>query len=235
MLGAVPGAPIWSLKVLSAAGQGTTTDVVEALNWVVEHGRDSGIRVVNLSLSGPKSRMMCDAVRAVVARGITVVAAAGNNGLEISSGSPADCLHALAVTAVADYDGKPGGLRQPPGGEGAPTTRDDSPAAFSNYAAGRSPRVVAAPGVHVLSTVPAARCGALHCTRAGAYAHLSGTSMAAPLVSGMAVLCYNSGACSAPRASSAATLLDAFAAAQRGQKAAVVEGRYYGPMAVNTF
>lgn len=247
MLGAVPGAPIWSLKVLSAAGQGTTTDVVEALNWVAEKGRDSNIRVVNLSLSGPKSRLMCDAVRAVVSRGITVVAAAGNNGLEIASGSPSDCPHALVVTAIADYDGRPGALRQPPVGEGAPTTRDDSPAAFSNYASSRAARVVAAPGVHILSTVPPARCTALHCTRAGAYAHLSGTSMAAPLVSGMAVLCYNSGACSAARASSAATLYDGFASAAKASRAsagytgdplapvAQGGGRYYGYLAANPF
>ncbi|GBF98921.1 serine protease [Raphidocelis subcapitata] len=242
-VGAVPGAPIWSLKVLSAAGQGTTTDVVEALNWVADNGRDKGVRVVNLSLSGPRSRMMCDAVRAVVARGITVVAAAGNNGLEIGSGSPSDCIHALVVTAIADYDGKPGGLRQPPPGPGAPTTRDDAPAGFSNYAAARSTRVVAAPGVHILSTVPPARCAALRCTRAGSYAYLSGTSMAAPLVSGMAALCYNTGSCDSPRATAAPTLYDAFYAANRedrgygfvGDPANPLPGKHYGYLAASAF
>jgi subtilisin family serine protease len=217
--------------------------VVEALNWVAEHGRDKGIRVVNLSLSGPRSRMMCDAVRAVVARGITVVAAAGNNGLEIGSGSPSDCIHALVVTAIADYDGKPGGLRQPPPGPGAPTTRDDAPAGFSNYAAARSTRVVAAPGVHILSTVPPARCAALKCTRAGPYAHLSGTSMAAPLVSGMAALCYNAGTCDSPRATAAPTLYDAFVAVNRedrgygftGDPASPLPGKYYGYLAASAF
>ncbi len=244
VVGAVPGAPIFSLKVLSAAGQGTTTDVVDALNWVVDNGRDKNIRVVNLSLSGPRSKMMCDAIRAIVAKGITVIAAAGNNGLEIGSGSPSDCVHALVVTAIADYDGKPGGLRQPGVGPGSPTTKDDAPASFSNYAAARSTRVVAAPGVHILSTVPAARCGPLRCTKAGPYAHLSGTSMAAPLVSGMTVLCYNSGACSQPRSSSLTTLYDAFYAATRDNKAygysgdpvsTQQSGKFYGYLAANAF
>jgi len=243
VVGAVPGAPIWSLKVLSAAGQGTTTDVVDALNWVAENGRDRNIRVVNLSLSGPRSKIMCDAIRAVVAKGMTVIAAAGNNGLEIGSGSPSDCIHALVVTAMADYDGKPGGLFKPPIGPGAPTTRDDTPASFSNYAAARSTRVVAAPGVHILSTVPEARCGALRCTKAGPYAYLSGTSMAAPLVSGMAVLCYNNGACTNPRASSASTLYDVFYATTRetkgygytGDPGNALPGKFYGYLAANTF
>lgn len=237
------GAPIWSLKVLSAAGQGTTTGVIDALNWVADNGRDSNVRVVNLSLSGPKSRMICDAVKAVVAAGITVVAAAGNNGMEVASGSPSDCPAALVVTAMADYDGAPGGRTQPPKGPGAPATPDDTAAAFSNYALTRGARVLAAPGVHVLSTVPAAACGALKCTKAGPYAYLSGTSMAAPLVSGMAALCYNAGACASQRGSSASALYSAVVAASRAARGSGFVGdpnsplprKHYGYLAINPF
>ncbi|KIZ07468.1 peptidase S8/S53 subtilisin kexin sedolisin [Monoraphidium neglectum] len=243
VVGAVPGAPIWSLKVLSASGQGTTTGVIDALNWVADNGRARNIRVVNLSLSGPRSKMICDAMREVVAQGITVIAAAGNNGMEISSGSPSDCSSALVVTAMADYDGKPGGKAQPPKSPGAPTTPDDTAASFSNYAMSRNAHVVAAPGVHVLSTVPAARCGPLKCTQAGPYAYLSGTSMAAPLVSGMAALCYNSGACAAKRSSSAGALYTSIYNAARADRGAGFVGdpstplarKFYGYLATNTF
>lgn len=229
--------------MLSAAGQGTTTGVIEALNWVTDYGREKGIRVINLSLSGPKSKLMCDAVRSVVSRGITVVAAAGNNGMEITTGSPSDCAQALIVTAMADYDGKPGGLKQPPTGPGAPGTKDDTAAGFSNYALVRSSRVVAAPGVHILSTVPQAQCARLKCAKNGPYARLSGTSMAAPLVSGMAILCYSSGSCTSQRASSAGALYSSFYAAARANKENGYAGdpnnpfprKFYGYLAMNSF
>ena len=49
--GMAPEAALVSLKVLDAAGQGSVSTVIEALDWVVEHGEQYNIRVVNLSLA----------------------------------------------------------------------------------------------------------------------------------------------------------------------------------------
>lgn len=67
----------------------------------------------------------------------------GNDGKDILSGSPGDCPAALAVTAMSDYDGTPGGLSTPAGIKSNP---DDKYSDFSNYSKVRSQRMLAAPG-----------------------------------------------------------------------------------------
>lgn len=141
-----PNVQLFCLKVLGASGQGTMGTVVTALNWVVENGRDSNIRVVNLSLSGEPNDEVCEAISAVVKQGITVVAAAGNNGKAMEHFAPGNCKDALVVTAMTDFDGREGGRRgfDPNSGE-----VDDTAASFSNYASkGRPSNMVAAPGMY---------------------------------------------------------------------------------------
>jgi hypothetical protein len=140
-----PNVQLFCLKVLGASGQGTMGTVVTALNWVVENGRDNNIRVVNLSLSGEPNDEVCEAISAVVKQGITVVAAAGNNGKAMENFAPGNCKDALVVTAMTDFDGREGGRRgfDPNSGE-----VDDTAASFSNYASkGRPSNMVAAPGM----------------------------------------------------------------------------------------
>ena len=90
----------------------------------------------------------------------------------------------LAVTAMGDRDGQPGGL----GGQldCVPEQTDDQFAIFSNYVttAGQASHTVAAPGVCIGSTYPDDN-----------YGISSGTSFAAPLVSGTVALCIHSGPC----------------------------------------
>ena len=50
--GVAPGAHLINLKVLDEHGEGTAGDVIEAIDWAVEHRRRYRIRVLNLSLGG---------------------------------------------------------------------------------------------------------------------------------------------------------------------------------------
>jgi len=149
------------------------TDVDEAAGivWAVDHGA----RIVNLSIGGVQtSQAERDAIAYAVARGVLLVAAAGNDGINGNQPSyPAALLgeHGLAVAA---------------------TTPDGRHAPFSTSARYVS---LAAPGVHVLGeTTPDASTTAYPRTTlagsAGTYAYATGTSYASPQVAGAAALVW---------------------------------------------
>ncbi len=178
--GVAPGARIWAVKVLNSSGSGSTSCVNAGVDWVA--GRraefndgpadgDPGINiaVANMSLSGGNSASLCAAIQNSVNAGVVNVVAAGNDGKNAADTSPANCAGAIAVSAIADSDGQPGGL-----GPATSYGADDTFASFSNFGAAVD---IAAPGVNILSTY-----------RGGNYAFASGTSMASPHVAGAAAL-----------------------------------------------
>ena len=167
VVGVAPGANLAAIKVLNKNGQGTTIDIIKAINWVTAN-RDL-IDIVNMSLGGGDSRAMNDAIKRSVQNGVTYVVAAGNENRNAERSSPANSPYAITVSAIADSDGKCGALG-PATGRGA----DDSFATYSNFG---SVIDVAAPGTNILSTFPN-----------GQYKVLTGTSMAAPHVAGAAAL-----------------------------------------------
>ena len=78
-------AKIISLGVLDASGQGQSSNVVGALDWCVANKAAFNIRVINMSLGTPakdsyKNDPLCLAARRAYSAGIVVVASAGNRG-----------------------------------------------------------------------------------------------------------------------------------------------------------
>ncbi len=148
-------ATLMPIKVLSRQGFGSTANVAEGIRYAA----DEGAQVINMSLGGPiKSQILEDAVNHALAKGVVVVAAAGNSGRSV--GYPAAYPGVIAVSATDDKD---------------------NIARFSS----RGPQVViAAPGVAVTQQT-VCNGGKDKCEVFGTF---NGTSMASPHVAGVAAM-----------------------------------------------
>jgi serine protease AprX len=183
--GTAPRANLVSVKVSDDHGNSTVADVIAGLQFVVDHGADYGVRVVNLSLGStvPMSYRVDPldaAVEAVWAHGIVVVVAAGNRGdaPDAVSYAPANDPYVITVGAVDD--------------QGTKDTGDDSLASWSGRGVtqdGFTKPDLVAPGAHIVAPLaPGSDFNWLcaTCVVDGRYFMVSGTSMSAPIVSGIA-------------------------------------------------
>jgi subtilisin len=176
VVGVAPGVRLWAVKVLTNYGTGTTAQVVAGIDWVAGHA--SEIEVANMSLGGVgESEAMDIAVTGAVAADVTFVLSAGNRGMDVDNYHPAGHPDAITVSALADFDGLPGGLALVH--DCASAEEDDTLADFTNFGLGVD---MAAPGVCIYSTYVDNR-----------YATMSGTSMAAPHVAGAAAILASTG------------------------------------------
>jgi subtilisin family serine protease len=111
--GVAPDAGIVSIRVISAAGNGNTSDIDAALDWVLLNHAAHDIRVVNMSLGDQSQQndggvLPCTgsttqiAVSSLVAAGVTVFAASGNNGHDAGISVPACIPDVISVGAVYD-------------------------------------------------------------------------------------------------------------------------------------
>jgi len=151
---------IMPVKFMNASGFGTTKDAVEAINYVIDRrSKGVNVRVISASWgSTQKSRALEDIIKKAYDAGILFVAAAGN--------------------ATTDNDRRPHYPSSYNVGNVisvAALDRNDQLASFSNY--GAKSVAIAAPGVEMLST-----------WLDNQYEEKSGTSMATPVVAGVAGL-----------------------------------------------
>jgi thermitase len=151
---------IMPLKFMNASGSGTTKDAIEAINYAINRKKDGvNVRIISASWgSTQRSRALEDVIRKAYEADILFVAAAGNSSVN-NDRSP-------------HY---PSSYNVPNVVSVAALDRNDQLARFSNY--GVKSVAVAAPGVDILST-----------WLGNAYEEKSGTSMATPVVSGVAAL-----------------------------------------------
>jgi subtilisin len=231
-IGVAPGTTVYAVKVLDDQGRGSTSALICGIDWVTANAAKLGIRVANLSLGMPGSpdgdcgRSSHDVLHKALCRsidaGVVYVVAAGNDAADIAADVPSGYPEVLAVTAMSDTDGAPGGR-----GANAtcgPNDRDDAFASFSNYASSSADvgHIVAGPGVCIRSSWPG-----------GGYRTISGTSMAAPHVAATVALCVSSGRCRGSARSiitqvrsDAAAHADGFAGDEHGP----VARRHYGDL-----
>ncbi|MCC1491844.1 S8 family serine peptidase [Cognatishimia sp. F0-27] len=91
---------LYSAAVLTETPDGDTragaSALVQALDWLAAQD----VRVVNISLAGPPNKLLARAVSAASERGMTIVAAAGNDRRVAATQYPAALPGVLAVTAV---------------------------------------------------------------------------------------------------------------------------------------
>ena len=218
VVGVSPGTPLYAVRVFSSFGSGSLSNVVCGLNWVAENAAANNIKVVNMSLGGEGTDdgncgvtdqdAFHAAVCRVTASGVTVVVAAGNSKEDLAKSVPANYDEVLAVTAMADFDGAPGGLFT--GTSCSSKDLDDVAASFSNFAVPGSPdaaHVVAAPGVCINST-----------WNDGKFKSISGTSMASPHVAGLVARCIDAGPCAGMSPAQIIAKLKADAAARPADK-----------------
>ncbi|MDD5629022.1 MAG: S8 family peptidase [Elusimicrobia bacterium] len=123
--GVAPQARLYAVKVLDADGSGGLVSIIKGILWCA----NNKMQVANMSLGAPIGTVfMRLAVKYAASKGVTIVAAAGNNGGSV--GYPAGYPDAIAVSA---------------------SDSRDKIASFSS----RGPRVeFIAPGVDVKSSVP---------------------------------------------------------------------------------
>jgi subtilisin len=205
VVGIAPGARLWAVRVLNDRGTGSFASAICGIDWVTRQNRDgdpsNNIEVANMSIGavvrgsddghcgwigdGASARLH-EAVCKSVARGVFYAAAAGNERVNFATEVPAAFDQVLTVTAMADFNGRPGGGAAPTCGGDV----GDTFANFSNYTTVANTNDVnhtmAAPGVCIRST-----------WNNGKYKTISGTSMASPHVASTAALCIANGPCPA--------------------------------------
>jgi subtilisin family serine protease len=163
--GVAKNVTIHPVRVVNCQGSGTGSALIAGIDWVSNNHQKPA--VANFSLGGPASSAVDAAINNLLSKGVTVIAAAGNeSGVDACLRSPARVANVITVAASDSTDKR---------------------SSFSNIGACVD---IFAPGTTIWSALPrntymSAGC---HDSDGDAFGACSGTSMAAPHVAGVAVL-----------------------------------------------
>jgi subtilisin family serine protease len=100
--GVAKGATLYAVRVLDCNGYGTSSGMIAAIDWINQNRVLPA--VVNMSLGGPASSALNDAIQSSINAGITVAVAAGNNSDNACNYSPASAPQALTAGATDKFD-----------------------------------------------------------------------------------------------------------------------------------
>jgi serine protease AprX len=172
--GVAPEAYILSVKALDNEGNGKVSDILSSIQWVIQTRNTFNTKILNLSLGtaaqySERFDPLVKAANKAIESGLIVVTAVGNNGpSQKSILSPSTSRHVISVGACDDRSEADGNNFKIPTFSSRGPTRDRI----------KKPDLLA-PGVDIVS---------LSNTDFMGYASLTGTSMSAPIVSGVVAL-----------------------------------------------
>ena len=195
--GIAPGVKLVNVRVLGPDGTGWTSDVIAGIEWVIENRDKYKIRAINLSLGHPVTEPsttdpLCQAVMKASMAGILVFASAGNAG-KAEDGSP--ILGGISSPGNSPFAITVGAINT----KGTVSRSDDIMATYSSRGPTKfenavKPDIVApgnkivsleARGSYMVRTYPQFHMAG---RTTNGYMHMSGTSMAAAVVTGGAAL-----------------------------------------------
>jgi serine protease AprX len=181
--GVASSAPVVSIRTADANGASRTSDVIAGIDWILQNQSAYNIRVANFSMVGSvASSFTADPLDAAVEQlwfhGVVVVAAVGNYGAGPVQYAPGNDPFVISVGALDT--------------NGTADAADDFAAPWSAYGHtldGFAKPELSAPGRWIVAPVPDASTLATTAPDrvvAPGYMWMSGTSLAAPVVSGLA-------------------------------------------------
>lgn len=163
--GVAPGARLIAIKAISASGEGSTLEILQAMQWIFTNYKKYGIRVVCMSFGSTpvgKNDPLALGAAALWEQGIVVVASGGNNGPNPGSiMSPGICPDIITV--------------------GGADTQGEIPK-IANFSS-RGPA-----GGYEKPDIIAPAVGVMCCGTSEDYITMSGTSISTPMVAGAAAI-----------------------------------------------